>query len=120
MKNNFAEPTQKTQPLYCWEGVFTAPLHKNGSYFIVACIFIAAGMCLPSRCLAMNVNSDVRASCHNIKMDIREVSCITEDFIFLAQDLIQLPDFISVYFILFLENECEFIRPIVDRNLLVT
>jgi hypothetical protein len=50
--------TQKTQSLYCWEGVFTAPLHSNGSYSIVACVFISAGMCLPSRCLAMNVYSD--------------------------------------------------------------
>jgi hypothetical protein len=46
---------QKTQPIYCSEGVFTAPLHSNGSYSIVAFVFIAAGMCLPSRCLAMNV-----------------------------------------------------------------
>jgi hypothetical protein len=56
--NNFARTTQKTQPLYCWKGVFTAPLHNNGSYSIVACAFVAAGMCLPSRCLAMNVCSD--------------------------------------------------------------
>jgi hypothetical protein len=33
--------------------VFIAPLHSNGSYSI-----IAAGMCLPSHCLAMNVYSD--------------------------------------------------------------
>jgi hypothetical protein len=25
--------------------------------FLVACVFVAAGMCLPSRCLAMNVYS---------------------------------------------------------------
>jgi hypothetical protein len=30
--------------------VFRAPLHSNGSYPIVASIFVAAGMCLPSRC----------------------------------------------------------------------
>jgi hypothetical protein len=40
------------------EGVFTALLHSNGSYPIVACVFVAAGMCLPSRCLAMNDYSD--------------------------------------------------------------
>jgi hypothetical protein len=34
-----------------------APLHNNGSYSTVACVFIAAGMCLPSRCLALNVYS---------------------------------------------------------------
>jgi hypothetical protein len=38
--------------------VFTALLHSNESYSIVACVFIAAEMCLPSRCLAMKVNSD--------------------------------------------------------------
>jgi hypothetical protein len=56
--NHFARTTQETQPLYCWEGVFTAPLHSNRSYSIVACVFIAEGMCLPGRCLAMNVYSD--------------------------------------------------------------
>jgi hypothetical protein len=39
--------------------MFTAPLHSNGSYYIVAWVFVAAGMCLPSRCLAMNVYSDL-------------------------------------------------------------
>jgi hypothetical protein len=48
---------QKTQPLCCWEGVFTVLLHSNGRYSIVACIFIAAGMCLLSPCLVMNVCS---------------------------------------------------------------
>jgi hypothetical protein len=52
--NNLARTTQKTQPLYCWEGVFTAPLHSDGSYSIISYVFVAAGMCLPSRCLAMN------------------------------------------------------------------
>jgi hypothetical protein len=39
--------------------VFTAPLHSNGSYSIFACLFVAAGMCLPSRCLAMSVYSNI-------------------------------------------------------------
>jgi hypothetical protein len=57
--NHFASTTQKLQPLYCWEGVFTAPLHSNGSYSIVCVrVIVVAGMCLPSRCLAMNVYSD--------------------------------------------------------------
>jgi hypothetical protein len=30
--NNSARTTQKTPPLYCLEGVFTASLHSNGSY----------------------------------------------------------------------------------------
>jgi hypothetical protein len=56
--NHFTRTTQKIQRLYCWVGVFTTPLHSNRSYSIVACVFVAAGMCLPSRCLAMNVYSD--------------------------------------------------------------
>jgi hypothetical protein len=34
------------------------PLHSNGSYWIVACVFVAAGIYLTSRCLAMNIYSD--------------------------------------------------------------
>jgi hypothetical protein len=68
--NHCERTTQKTQSLYCWEGVFTVPLHSNGSYSIVACVFVAAGMCLPSRCLAVDVFSDFtpdfRPSCHSI------------------------------------------------------
>jgi hypothetical protein len=56
--NYFARTTQKTH-LYYLEGVFTAPLHSNWSYSIVACVFVAAGMCLPSRTLAMDIYSDV-------------------------------------------------------------
>jgi hypothetical protein len=56
--NYFARTTQRTQPVYCWEVIITASLHRNGSYLIVACIFFAAGICLPSPCLAMNVYSD--------------------------------------------------------------
>jgi hypothetical protein len=48
---------RRKQPMYCWEGVFTAPLHSNGSYSTVACVFVAAGMCLPSRCLAMDFSN---------------------------------------------------------------
>jgi hypothetical protein len=56
--NRFARTTQKTQPLYCREDVFTAPLLNDGSYLIVACVFVAAGMCLPSSYLTMDVSSD--------------------------------------------------------------
>jgi hypothetical protein len=56
--NHFVRTTKKTQPLYRWEGVFTAPLHGNRSYSIVACVFIGPGMWLPSRCLAMNIYSE--------------------------------------------------------------
>jgi hypothetical protein len=34
------------------------PLHSNGSYSSVACVFVAEGTYLPSRCLAMNVYPD--------------------------------------------------------------
>jgi hypothetical protein len=56
---HLSRTTRKIQRLYCLEGVFTAPLHSNGCYSIVACVYVAAVMCLPSRCLAMNVYSDV-------------------------------------------------------------
>jgi hypothetical protein len=38
--------------------LFTAPLHSDGSYSIVTCVFVAAGICLHSRCLAMKIYSD--------------------------------------------------------------
>jgi hypothetical protein len=56
--NNSARTTQKIQPLYCRQGMFTAPLHRNGSYSIVICAFVAAGMCLPSSCLAVDFSFD--------------------------------------------------------------
>jgi hypothetical protein len=56
--NHLARTTQKTQPLSCWEDMFTAPLHSNGSYSIVACVFVASGTCLMSSCLARDVSSD--------------------------------------------------------------
>jgi hypothetical protein len=42
--------------------VFTTPLHSNGNDSIVASVFIAVGMCLPSRCLEMNIFSDFTIS----------------------------------------------------------
>jgi hypothetical protein len=56
--NNFVRTTQKTQPPYCLEDVFTAPLHSSGSYSIVICVFVAAEICLLSHCPAMNIYSD--------------------------------------------------------------
>jgi hypothetical protein len=56
--NHVTRTTQKTQPLYFWVDVFTAPLHSNGCYSIVDRVFVATGMCLPSCCLAINVYSD--------------------------------------------------------------
>jgi hypothetical protein len=44
------------QYLCCYRGVFTSPLHRNGSSSIV-CVLISLVICLPSRCLAMNVYS---------------------------------------------------------------
>jgi hypothetical protein len=43
------------------------PCLETGS-FIVACMFISAGTCLPIRCLAMNY-SGFQASCHNISIE---------------------------------------------------
>jgi hypothetical protein len=57
--NRFARTTQKTQPLYCWESMFTVPLYSKRSCSIVAYVFVAAGMCLRIRCLTMNVYSDI-------------------------------------------------------------
>jgi hypothetical protein len=54
--NYLARTTQKSQPRYCWEGVFRAPLQNKESCSIVVRVFVAA-MCLPSRCLAMLVYS---------------------------------------------------------------
>jgi hypothetical protein len=34
------------------------PFSRNGSCSIVSCIFVAAGKCLPCRCLAMYIYSD--------------------------------------------------------------
>jgi hypothetical protein len=53
--NSFALTTQRIQLLYCYVAVFTAPLRSNGSSSIVASVFVAAEICLPSRCLAMKV-----------------------------------------------------------------
>jgi hypothetical protein len=57
--NYFAWTEQKTRNVCCWVGVFTGLLHNNGSYSIVACVFVATEICLPSSCLAMVVFSDV-------------------------------------------------------------
>jgi hypothetical protein len=46
---------RKHRFLYCCEGMFRAPLHSNGSYSIVACVFVAARMFLPCRCLAIDI-----------------------------------------------------------------
>jgi hypothetical protein len=50
---------RRKHSLYCWEGMFAAPLHNDGSYWSIVCVFLATGMCLLSLCLAMNVYSDL-------------------------------------------------------------
>jgi hypothetical protein len=62
------ENTVSQQFIYCHRAVFTSSLHRNGSSSIVACVFISAGTCLPSRCPVMNVcsGSGFQASCHSI------------------------------------------------------
>jgi hypothetical protein len=57
MINRCANPAHNTHSC-CWEGVFTASLHSNGTGSIVACVFVTAGMRLSSLCLVMNVYSD--------------------------------------------------------------
>jgi hypothetical protein len=54
--------------------VFSAPLHRNGSYSIVACVFVAAGMCLPSRCIAINVYSNFATPTFGSHVTVRIVS----------------------------------------------
>jgi hypothetical protein len=49
---------RKHRFLYCCDGVFTAPLHDNGSYSIAARLFVLVGMCLLSSCLAVVVSYD--------------------------------------------------------------
>jgi hypothetical protein len=50
---DICEPHRKHRVLYCC--IYSA-LHSNGSYPIVACIFVAAGMCLPSSCQQTGVH----------------------------------------------------------------
>jgi hypothetical protein len=83
---------QKTQPLCCWEGVFKAPLVSNGIYSIVACVIVAAGICLPSRCLAMNVCSDLTIPAFGRHVTIRKVGA--------SNDAHYWPKYIKAKFIL--------------------
>jgi hypothetical protein len=46
-------PHRKHFLLYCY--IYSA-FHSNGSYSIIARVFVAAGMCLPSRCLAVSLH----------------------------------------------------------------
>jgi hypothetical protein len=62
---------RRKQPIYIWEGVFTAPLHSNGSYWSAACVFVAAGICSPSRYLAMHVYFDFTISAFGRHATIR-------------------------------------------------
>jgi hypothetical protein len=79
-----ARTTQKTQPLYCSEGLFTAPLRNNENYSIVACVFIIVGMCLLNSCLAMDVSSDFTIPdfgrrvtiCNDLKESCRVLICV--------------------------------------------
>jgi hypothetical protein len=55
--------------------VFTSPLHRNGSSSIVGSVFVAAGMCLPSRCLGRYVcgGSTIPAFGRHVTMQIHAV-----------------------------------------------
>jgi hypothetical protein len=84
--NHYARTMQKTQYLCCWEVMFLAPLNSNGSYYIVACVFIATGICLPRRCLTMNVYSDfsIPAFERNIKYETIYVPTIELPILFIC------------------------------------
>jgi hypothetical protein len=49
---DICEPHRKHLFLYCC--IYSA-LHSNGIYLIVTCVFVVAGMCLPSRCPACHI-----------------------------------------------------------------
>jgi hypothetical protein len=55
------------------------PLHSNGSYSIVACILVGAGMCLPSHCLVMNVYSDLTVPAFGRHVTILSHVLVTKD-----------------------------------------
>jgi hypothetical protein len=54
------EPQMKHIFLYCC--IYSA-LHRNGSYLIAACVFIAAGMYLRSRCLEISLQVTILIKC---------------------------------------------------------
>jgi hypothetical protein len=109
--NHFAWTTQKTQHFNCSEGVFTAPLHNNGSYSIVANMFAAAGICLPSRCLTMNVYSDFAIPAFGRHVTIFNYKCIIiiREFILSMCETVGLTNKLVIYMI----NSHEFSRNIV-------
>jgi hypothetical protein len=79
--SHFAWTTPKTQPFSYWEGVFAAPMHSNGSYSIVVCVFFAVGMCLPSRSLATNIYSTFTIPAsgpHNTILRVSDRSAFSE------------------------------------------
>jgi hypothetical protein len=53
-RNAWSGPDRKHRFLYCCEGMFTVPLLSNRNS-IVACTLVA-GMCLATRCLAMDIH----------------------------------------------------------------
>jgi hypothetical protein len=57
---DICEPYRKHLLFYCIYGA----LHSNGSYPIVAWVFIAAGICLLSRCLEMGLHVKIRRLCN--------------------------------------------------------
>jgi hypothetical protein len=51
-------------------------MHRNGSYSIVDCVFVVAGMCLTSRYLAMDLHITI---CYNfiLKLELTKVGSTT-------------------------------------------
>jgi hypothetical protein len=85
--NSSARTTQKTQPLYCCRGVFTAPLHSNGRcadrientvlLLLHACMLRALasnGRCLQSHCLATDLYATIY--CLHLHVRITKVTSV--------------------------------------------
>jgi hypothetical protein len=94
--------TQKTQPVCCWEGMFMALLHNNGSYSVVAFVFVATGMCLLSHCVPMDVSwfhcSGFHVSCHNTiglieKVVVSALKNLSNSHLGLQKSFLHLPSY---------------------------
>jgi hypothetical protein len=72
---------RRKHSIYCWEGVFTAPLHSNGSCSIVVCVFVAAGIFLRIRCLVMDVFSNFTIRISGVMSQYNEKLVYKKEFV---------------------------------------
>jgi hypothetical protein len=76
--------------------VFAAPLRGNRNYSIVAFVFIAVGMYLPSRCLTMSISSDFTIPVLGLHVRVNEKKKrLSEDII----DLLLATEMLNVRFL---------------------